>query len=185
MNLSDPLLLLLAQIAISFLTFGLAARRVAPWLAALGQARALELLLWVHAFRFIALGLLAPGQTAREIPLAVSSTIALGDLASALLALVALLMLQLRAKATLASVWFFSIVSLLDIATALALGLGNQVYRQPLGLSWYVLTIYVPLVCVSQIMIARQLLQKRGEERPPLAPLTHAANRRGRNPEIC
>jgi hypothetical protein len=157
---ADPLLLLLAQIATSFLAFGLAARKLAPRLGALSRAQALEALLWVHAFRFVALGLLAPGQTAAAVPLAVSTTIASGDLASALLALLALLMLQQRAKAALAFVWLFSLVSVLDMVTALGVGLGNHVYRHPLGFSWYVLASYVPLLCVTQIMIVLRLLQR-------------------------
>ena len=160
MSLTAPLLLLAAQILLSFLTFGLAAQRLAPPLAALPRERALGLLLWVHAFRYAPLGLLAPGQAAPEIPLQVLNIIAVGDLASALLALVALVLLRLRAKAALGWVRLFSLVSVLDIGTALSVGLGNHVYQYPLGVGWYVLTLYVPLVCLSQALIVIRLLQK-------------------------
>ncbi len=161
MNPTDPLLLLAVQIVLSFVTFSLAGQRLARRLAAMPREPALGLLLWLHGFRYIPLGLLAPGQAAREIPPFVLRTIAIGDLVSALFALVALALLQVRAKAALGWVWLFSMVSMLDIGTALVVGLGNHVYRYALGISWYVLTLYVPLVCVSQAMILIRLLQKR------------------------
>jgi hypothetical protein len=161
MNQTDPLLLLTVQITLSVVTFGLAAQRLARPLAAMPRERALALLLWLHAFRYVPLGLLAPGQVAREIPPLVLRTIAIGDLASAVLALVALAALEVRAKAALGWVWLFSLVSVLDIGTALIVGLGNHVYRYALGISWYVLTLYVPLVCLSQAMLLIRLLQKR------------------------
>lgn len=164
MNPTDPQLLLSVQIGLSFVTFGLIAQRLARPLAAMPSERALGILLWPHAFRYVPLGLLAPGQVARELPSLVLKTIAIGDLVSAVLALVALASLQVRAKASRAWVWLFSLVSVLDIGTALAIGLGNHVYRYTLGVGWYILTLYVPLVCLSQAMLVVRLLQKRGAQ---------------------
>ena len=173
MNQTDPLLLLAVQIVLSFVTFGLAARRLARPLAAMSRERALSLLLWPHAFRYVPLGLLAPGQVARELPSLVLRTIAIGDLVSAVLALVALASLQAHAKAALGWVWLFSVVSVLDIGTALVVGLGNHVYRYALGVSWYVLTLYVPLVCLSQAMLLVRLLQKRNKSATDASGFAH------------
>jgi hypothetical protein len=51
-------------------------------------------------------------------------------------------------------------VSTLDIVMALSTGLGSGVYEQALGVGWYVLTFYVPLVCVSQLMIGTYLARR-------------------------
>jgi hypothetical protein len=161
MSMPDPLQLLAAQIVLSFLTFGLAAKRLARPLEAMPREHALELLLWPHAFRYLPLGLLAPAQSSREVPLKVLGTIAVGDLASSLIALAALVMLLSRARTAVGWVVAFSLVSVIDIGTALTVGLGHHVYRYPLGVGWYVLTLYVPLVCISQAMILITLLKKR------------------------
>jgi hypothetical protein len=66
-----------------------------------------------------------------------------------------------RARAATTLAWIFSLVSVADIVTALALGLGTEVFRQPLGVAWFVLTFYVPAVCVSQTMILVMLTRRR------------------------
>lgn len=161
MNDAEPLALLAVQIMLSFVTFGLIAAAVMPRLAAMPRARALQLLLLPHAFRYIPLGLLAPGQSSSEISSAVLHTIAVGDLVSAVLAILALFALQRRFRSAQRFVWFFSVVSVLDIAVALTVGLGNHVYCYPLGPSWYVLALYVPLVCVAQAMLLVALRRRK------------------------
>ena len=160
MSLPDPFALLFGQITVSFLVFGLAARHLAPHLAARPPERALVPLLWIHAFRFVPLGLLAPGQSSPEIPASVLLTIALGDLVCSLLALAALALLHRHASRSFGAVWLFWLVSLADIVTALSVGLGHGVHRYPLGVSWYVLSVYVPLVCASQAMMLVTLLRR-------------------------
>lgn len=162
MSAPDPLLLLAGQIAVSFLVFGLGAAHLHAPLRLLRPERALVPLLWVHAFRFIPLGLLAPGQSGPGVALEVASPIAVGDLVSALCALAALALLHRRAPVARTAVWIFWLVSLADIVVALSLGLGHQLYREPLGVSWYVLSVYVPLVCVSQAMILVTLRRRDG-----------------------
>ncbi len=160
MTVLDPLQLLAVQIALSFLAFGLAAKHLVRPLGAMPHRRALEVLLWPHAFRYLPLGLLAPEQSSHEIPFGVLGTIVAGDLIAALFALTALAMLRSGAWTALAGIWSFSLASTIDIGTALTVGLGNHVYRYPLGIGWYLLTLYVPLVCVSQALIFIALLRK-------------------------
>lgn len=147
-----PLVLLGIQIVFSFAALTVLARAVAPRLGALPQARALELLLWVHVPRSAPLALLAPGQVHGVAP-AVLQTIAWGDFASAVLALASIVALRARARGALGWVWGFAVVSTVDIVGALTTGLGSGVYEHSLGVGWYVLSLYVPMVCVSQIMM--------------------------------
>lgn len=54
----------------------------------------------------------------------------------------------------------FAVVSALDIVVALTLGLGVGIYRHPLGVGWFVLTVYVPVVVVAQVLMGAVLLRK-------------------------
>lgn len=155
-----PLALLALQLTSSFVVFGLFANLVvAPRLRLLPRNEALLWLLWPHTLRYVPVALFAPGQTAPEISPVVLRTIAYGDFASASLALVAIAALHAGGTSVLAWVWAFAVVSTLDIVLALALGLGSSIYEHALGVAWYVLTLFVPLICTSQFMVASALVR--------------------------
>jgi hypothetical protein len=157
----NPFALLLIQLAMSFAAAGLFAKRVAlPWLATRSREEALAPLLWVHVFRYLPLGLLAPGQVDVGAPQTALVTIAAGDWAASILALVALSVLYTRGTTALGWAWLFAVVSVLDIVVALTLGLGAGIYRHPLGVGWFVLTVYVPVVVVAQVLMGAVLLRK-------------------------
>jgi hypothetical protein len=126
----------------------------------LSRERALLPLLWVQVPRYVPLALLAPGQTDPSVPLSVIQTIAWGDFSCAVLALLAVAVLHRQRKDALSFVWTFSVVSCVDIVIALTVGLGSGVHEHALGVGWYVLTLYVPLVCVSQAMILMKLVNR-------------------------
>jgi hypothetical protein len=149
--------LLLLQISFSFIALSVLAARLLPRLRCLPRPLALELLLWTHVPRAVPLGLLAPGQVVGVAP-GVANAIAWGDFTCAVLALAGIVALQTGGERAMRWVWLFSLVSVGDIVSALVLGLGGGVYERPLGVSWFVLTLYVPLVCVSQALIGAFLV---------------------------
>jgi hypothetical protein len=149
--------LLLVQISFSFSALCVLAARMLPQVRRLPRLQVLEFLLWTHVPRAVALGLLAPGQAVGVAP-EVANAIAWGDFTCAALALASVVALQTGGERAMRWVWLFSLVSVADIVTALVLGLGSGVYRSPLGVSWFVLALYVPLVCVSQALIGALLL---------------------------
>lgn len=156
-----PFALLLTQLAMSFLAAGLFAKRVAlPWLATRPREEALAPLLWVHVLRYLPLGLLAPGQVDVGAERRALVIIAAGDWIASILAIVVLSVLYTRRATALRWAWLFAVASMLDIVVALSLGLGSGIYRHPLGVGWYVLTVYVPVVVVSQVLIGAVLLRK-------------------------
>ena len=157
----SPLTLLALQITSSFVVLGLfAGLVVAPRLLTLFRERALLPLLWVHAPRYVPLALLAPGQTDASVPLSVVQTIAWGDFTCAVFAVAALIALYRQRERALGWVWAFSLVSSIDIVVALTTGLMTAIQDHSLGVAWYVLTLYVPAVCISQAMILRVLLRR-------------------------
>lgn len=150
------------QTALSLIVFSLiAAWHIAPRLSKLKLEEALIPLLWVHAFRYIPMALLAPGQIDPGISKGAVSAIAYGDLLASVLAIISMVLLIRRVPWALAFVWLFNIVGVLDVINALFQGISNQLYLYPLGFGWYVLNFYVPMVIVTHVLMIRKLLANR------------------------
>ena len=73
---------------------------VAPRLSGLPREVALVPLVWVHVFRMVGGTILAPGAVDAAVPMEFRTMIGYGDMATAVLALVALLALRARWSAT-------------------------------------------------------------------------------------
>lgn len=158
----EPLPLFGLQTTLSFLVYVmLAAWYVAPRLTALPLEAALMPLVWVHAFRHVGLTILAPGAADPGIPIALPTMIAYGDLASGMLALIALFALRWKLAGAIALVWVFNVVGVADLASATVQGIRHQVFTYPLGVNWLIVTFYVPALWVSSFMIFHRLLKPR------------------------
>jgi hypothetical protein len=154
----SPFLALNIQSTFSLVAFSLIARwHVAPRLNARSREDALIPLLWVQVFRYAPLAMYAPGQVDPRIPADVAAVVGLGDLVSAVGALVAL---RLRAKGAIAFVWVFSVVGVADLVFATMKAVAAEIYRFPMGWNLYILNFYVPMIVVSHLMIIRYLLRR-------------------------
>jgi len=103
-----------------------------------------------------------PGQVDSRIPTDVVAAVGLGDLVSAVAALVALAALRFRARAAIALVWVFSVVGIADLVFATMKAVAAEMYRFPMGWNWYILNFYVPMIVVGHVMIIRYLLRRGG-----------------------
>ena len=130
-----------------------------PRLSRLPREAALVPLLWVHAFRIIGGTILAPGAVDAGVPMAFRVMIGYGDMATALLALLALIALRARFRGAIALVWLFIIVGMLDTINAIIQSLRYSVFTYALGVNWVIVTIYVPALLVSSLLIFMQLLK--------------------------
>src|SRR5882672_8964643 len=91
----EPIVLFGIQFTLSLVAYALIAFwYVAPRLSRLPRALALAPLLWVHAFRIVGGTILAPGAVGPGVPMEFRKMIGYGDLATALLALLALIALR-------------------------------------------------------------------------------------------
>ena len=133
---------------------------VAPRLAVLRPKVALVPLLWVHAFRVVGGTILAPGAVDAAVPAEFRTMIGLGDLATALLALIALVALRYRMSWAIASVWVVLVVGLLDTVNAIVESMRFSVFTYPLGVNWVIVTMYVPALLVSSVLIFIQLRRR-------------------------
>jgi len=126
---------------------------VAPRLAGLRREAALVPLVWVHAFRIVGGTILAPGAVAAAVPGEFRTMIGWGDMATAFLALTALFALRYRMRWAIALVWAVLVVGLLDTVNAIVESMRFSVFTYPLGVNWVIVTMYVPALLVSSVLI--------------------------------
>jgi hypothetical protein len=131
---------------------------VSPRLSRLSREMALAPLLWVHAFRIVGGTILAPGAVGAGVPTEFRTMIGYGDLATAGLALLALVALRSRLPSAIAFVWLCVIVGMLDTVNAIIQSMRFNVFVHALGVNWVIVTIYVPALLVSSLLIFMQLL---------------------------
>lgn len=129
----------------------------APRLARLPREVALVPLVWIHAFRMVGGTILAPGSVDAAVPAEFRSMIGFGDMATAVLALVALVALRARWSGAIALVWLCLTVGLLDTVNAIIQSMRFSVFTHGLGFNWVIVTTYVPALLVSSVLIFIQL----------------------------
>ncbi len=156
----------LLQFVSSLLVLGLLAKWVlAPWLARQSRRDALFWLTVPHAFRYIGMVFLVPGVVAQPLPDYFAIPAAYGDLATAALALLALILLRTGSNRAIVAVWLFNVVGTVDLLNAL-----RHVDVAPnFGAAWYIPTMLVPVLLVTHFMIFARLLNPgKSPEKPTL-----------------
>jgi len=155
----EPIVLFGIQFTLSLVAYALIAFwYIAPRLSRLPREAALVPLLWIHAFRIVGGTILAPGAVDAGVPMEFRVMIGYGDLATAFLALLALIALRARFHGAIALVWLCVIVGMLDTVNAIIQSVRDSVFAYALGVNWVIVTIYVPALLVSSILIFMQLL---------------------------
>jgi hypothetical protein len=130
-------------------------------LSRLSLELALAPLLWVHAFRVVGGTILAPGSVGPGVPTAFREMIGYGDLATAALALLALLALRAHFPRAVAFVWVCVTVGTLDTVNAIIQSMRYSVFTDALGVNWVIVTLYVPALIVSSFLIFMTLVRSR------------------------
>jgi hypothetical protein len=82
----------------------------------------------------------------------------------AFLALVALTALRVRFQGALALVWLCVIVGMLDTVNAIIQSMRFNVFTYTLGINWVIVTVYVPALLVSSLLIFMQLLGRKSSD---------------------
>jgi hypothetical protein len=150
----EPVVLFGIQFTFSLVAYSLIAGwYLTPRLSRLPREAALVPLIWIHTFRIIGGTILAPGAVDSGVPMDFRTMVGLGDVATALLALVALIAIRLRIRGAIALVWLFLIVGLLDTVNAIIQSTRYSVFNHALGFNWVIVTAYVPALLVSSVLI--------------------------------
>jgi hypothetical protein len=154
-----PIVLFGIQFTLSLVAYSLIAFwYVVPRLSGLPREVALAPLLWVHAFRIVGGTILAPGAVGHGVPMEFRTMIGYGDLITASLALLALIALRARLPRAIAFVWLCVVVGMLDTVNAVVQSMRFSVFTHMLGVNWVIVTVYVPALLVSSLLIFMQLL---------------------------
>jgi hypothetical protein len=156
----EPVAIFGVQFTLSLVAYALiAVWYVVPRLSGLPRDVALAPLLWVHAFRIVGRTILAPGAVDPAVPTDFRLMVGYGDLATAFLALLALIALRGRLPRAIGLVWLCVGVGTLDTVNAIIQSVRYNVFTYPLGVNWVIVAVYVPALLVSSLLIFRLLLR--------------------------
>jgi hypothetical protein len=153
-----------AASTLSFIFFVAAAIWYAvPWLRVRSRVTALVPLLWIHALRYVAFQIFSAKAAGFDVPDDIRDRIAYGDALTAVLAFAAIAALHYRPAIGIPLTWLFSAVGLFDLLSAMVGGIQANLFAKASGVTWLILTFYVPVLWVSHVLIIWQLISRRTE----------------------
>jgi hypothetical protein len=149
------------SVALSFLAWGAVCYSyIWPRLKAYPIAEAATPLLYLNLFRFVGASFLIPGVAGSTLPRAFAAPGAYGDLIAVALAWVSLILL--RGRAGTAALWAFNIWGAGDLLLAFYQGIFDPTFHpSSLGATFYIPTVYVPLLMLTHVMMFLMLLRRR------------------------
>ena len=148
-----------------------------PRLKAMDRVEAQRAIATFNSFRFFGLVFLLPGFVGPNLPQGFATPVAYGDLATALLAIFALLTVRVR-FVFWPLVWAFNLVGLVDLvsATARAVSVNLPSVAGQLGAGYAIPMLYVPALFWTHILAFWLLLRpQRALARSADAPMSFAA----------
>ena len=164
-----PQAIFLIDMSLGYLAWALCiAVYVWPWLKAMDRVEAQRAIATFHSFRFFGLVFLLPGFVGQHLPQGFAGPAAYGDLATGLLAILALLTVRIRPLFWLL-VLAFNVVGLgdlvIDTMNASRLGLPNVAGE--LGAAYAIPMLYVPALFWTHIVAFALML--RSARKPAVA----------------
>ena len=154
---------------LSLIVFVAAARwYVVPWLKSRTRADALSALLWVHVFRYVALQVFSARHDGFPISDSGALEIVIGDVAGAAIAFAAITLLRYRVRLAIPFAWLLALETVYDTVTNIQGGVREHLMGAASGVTWMVLTYFVPMVVVSCVLHLWQLYARRGEALSPV-----------------
>jgi hypothetical protein len=129
-------------------------------------ATALPPLLLYACLRVNGLMFLMPGLVSPDLPRTFAIPTAYGDLAAAVLALLAAAAVHAGSRLAVPMVWVFNMVGFLDLIYANVSSLKDNVDPVLLGVSYYLAVLNVPAMLVVHVIIFCYLLRQRPRTSP-------------------
>ncbi len=149
---------------LSLIVFGAIARwYVIPWLDSRVRADALIPLLWVHAFRYVALQVFSAQSAGFPISNAGAMEIVVGDVAGAVMAFATIALLRQRVRLAIPLAWLLVAETAYDTVSNIHGGVREHLMGAASGVTWMILVFFVPMVVVSGVLLAWQLYARRSE----------------------
>ena len=135
----------------------------APWLTRISRADALAPLLWIHVFRYVALQAFSAQRDGFPVSDHGLMDIVVGDVAGSVIALATLFALRYRSRLAIPLAWLLVIETAYDTVGNIHGGMQEHLLGAAGGVTWMILAFYVPLVVVSLVLLAWQLVARRNE----------------------
>lgn len=150
---------------ISLVVFASAARwYLLPRLKSLTRARALATLLWVHVFRYVALQIFSAQRDGFPISAVGAREIVIGDVVGAAIAFITIILLRRGSRLSIPLAWILVAETAYDTFANIRGGIHDNLMGAASGVTWMILTYFVPMVIVTAVLIAVQLVSRRNEE---------------------
>jgi hypothetical protein len=157
----SPAALFYLELYMSLFSFALIAWKY--WIPAMRErpfAAAVAPVLLLHSFRHLGMIYLNPSVVPDLPDPGFAVPTAWGDLAAAVLALVALASLRLDGLPARAAVWLFNLVGFIDLGVAAVNGQRFQMLSKPIGVAFLLPIIVVPALLVTHGLVFWQLLRR-------------------------
>jgi hypothetical protein len=133
---------------------------IVPWLRSMPRATAFRAMAMLHGFRFFGLVFIVPGVVGKNLPAGFATFAAWGDLATGLLAMLAVATFRIR-PLFWSSVVAFNLVGaadlIIDYGHAIQFNLPAQAGQ--LGAAWAIPILYVPALMISHLLAFYWLLR--------------------------
>ena len=156
----NALLAFLLSVGASLLSYALIALwYVVPRLSKQPRVQALLPLVLFNTFRTVGLVFMFPQVTGGALPPGFAVPAAYGDLLTTGFALLAVFALRFRPGWALPLVWLFNLVGITDLLFAMYQGGVTDLPIFHLGVAWLLLTVYVPGLLVSHVIVFWLLLR--------------------------
>ncbi|HEY2462765.1 MAG TPA: hypothetical protein VGI32_01790 [Steroidobacteraceae bacterium] len=157
-----PQLYFFTSIAFALIVWGIVAKLyIWPRIRVLPRADALRPLLILHSFRFEGLAFLVPGVVSPDLPSAFAHAAGYGDIIAAMLALLSLAALPRAAGVVIA--WIFNLWGSVDLLNAFYQANNAGLVPGQLGATYFIPTLFVPLLLITHGLAFRILLQHKRE----------------------
>jgi hypothetical protein len=153
----------LAQLLSLMVFVTIAVWYVVPWVRNRGRADALIALLWVHALRHVALQVYSAQRAGFPISDSGANRIVFGDVTGMMVAMIAIVALRYRSRWSIPLVWLLVGETLFDTVANVSGGIREHLFGAASGVTWMVVSFYVPLLMVSVGLTVWQLYARRGE----------------------
>jgi hypothetical protein len=149
------------QLALTLALYVTLVRRwIWPWLRARPREQALVPLALLHSLRTVGVPFALPLVLDESVPAPVGRQIGYGDLATALLALAALVTLRPGSRVAMLLVWLFNLVGFVDVLNGMQLGARYELVTHTIAAYWWIQIYLVPALLISHVVIFVLLLQR-------------------------
>lgn len=148
------------QMALGYLPWlFVSAAYVWPRLATMERVTAHRAIAALHSFRFFGLVFIVPGVVGPSLPAGFAQFAAYGDLATGVLAMLALLAVRVR-PVFWSLVVAFNLVGFIDLAVDYYHGVELQLPAGQLGAGYPIIVLYVPLLVITHVTAFVLLLRR-------------------------